>query len=481
MDIFNFLVGNDALSAIIAFILVLIPAVLIHELGHFLAAKAVGITILEFGIGLPPRLVKLFTWRGTDYTLNVLPLGGFVRPLGEDMVRQMGDEALEQDRSEAHSRGIDKAVSVNEAKPIARIIFMAAGAFANFLMAFVIFVVIALIGIPEIVGGRVNVIYVDPDSALAEAGLQSNDLIEDVNGEKFANMNEFLAQLYASGDEPVTMTLRREGVDGPFTLTAAPDLTGNPETAPHPLVADVAEDSPASRAGLQAGDLVTAFNGEPVTTYQQLQAVTREHLEERVTLTVWRAGEELDVTLTPRANPPEGQGAMGILINAAIIAPEAGLAMADGQEQRVISAQPLGSAVQYSLNRIGFVMSTVASIPGDIIRGTAQPEELRLVSPLGIGQAGGLFLQESIEQDQPTIILEFIALISLALGLTNLLPIPALDGGRIMFVLLEVVRGRPIAPEREGMVHLVGLALLLSLMVVVLLNDIANPLTDLLR
>src|SRR5690606_32823676 len=162
MDIFDFLLGNDALSAIIAFVLVLIPAVLIHELGHFLAAKAVGITILEFGIGLPPRLVKLFTWRGTDYTLNLLPLGGFVRPLGEDMVRQMGDEALEQDRSEAHARGIDKAVSVNEAKPLARIIFMAAGAFANFVMAFVIFVGIALIGIPEVIGGRVNVIYVDP-------------------------------------------------------------------------------------------------------------------------------------------------------------------------------------------------------------------------------------------------------------------------------------------------------------------------------
>ena len=106
---------------------------------------------------------------------------------------------------------------------------------------------------------------------------------------------------------------------------------------------------------------------------------------------------------------------------------------------------------------------------------------LRLTSPLGISQAGGVFLQESIQRNQPGIILEFMALISLALGLTNLLPIPALDGGRIVFVLIELVRGRPIAPEREGVVHLVGLALLLSLMVVVLLNDIANPLTNLIR
>jgi regulator of sigma E protease len=441
----------------------------------------VGITILEFGIGLPPRMLKLFTWRGTDYTLNWLPLGGFVRPLGEDMVRQMGDEALEQDRSEAHLRGIAKAVSVNEAKPLARIIFMAAGAFANFLMAFLLFGIIALIGVPEVVGGRANVLYVQPESALAEAGLLANDVIEDVNGEKFINLDDVLQRLYAAESEPVTLTVRRAEVDEPFTLTLRLNLEGDPEAAPHPLIGGVADNSPASRAGLQPGDLVIAFNGEPVETYERLQTLTREHVEQRVTLTIWRAGEEFDVTLTPRANPPDGQGAMGILVDAGTIVPGAGLALQNGLEQRIIQPQPLGTAIQYSFNRIAGVFNTIASIPGEIIRGTAEPETLRLTSPLGISQIGGLFLQDSIEQNQPTIIMEFIALISIALGFTNLLPIPALDGGRIMFVLLEVVRGRPIAPEREGMVHLVGLALLLSLMVVVLLNDIANPLTEILR
>jgi regulator of sigma E protease len=92
-----------------------------------------------------------------------------------------------------------------------------------------------------------------------------------------------------------------------------------------------------------------------------------------------------------------------------------------------------------------------------------------------------VFLQESIQQDRPTIILEYIALISLALGITNLLPIPALDGGRILFVVIELIRGKPISPEREGMVHMIGLLILLSLMAVVIVNDIANPITDLLR
>jgi regulator of sigma E protease len=127
------------------------------------------------------------------------------------------------------------------------------------------------------------------------------------------------------------------------------------------------------------------------------------------------------------------------------------------------------------------VLNTIASVPAQIINGTANGEDLRLASIVGISQVGGLFLQESIQRSQPTIIIEYIALISMVLGLTNLLPIPALDGGRILFVLIEVLRGRPIAPEREGMVHLVGLALLLSLMVVVMLNDIINPLTDIIR
>jgi len=143
--------------------------------------------------------------------------------------------------------------------------------------------------------------------------------------------------------------------------------------------------------------------------------------------------------------------------------------------------QSIPVAARYAVERIVDVFRTIFSIPGEIIRGTAAPESLRLTGPLGISQAGGVFLQESIQQERPSIMLEFMALISLALGFTNLLPIPALDGGRIVFVLIELVRGRPIAPEREGMVHLVGLALLLSLMVVVVLNDIANPLTDLLR
>lgn len=479
----DFLLRSDVLLTIVAFALVLIPAVIIHELGHFLAAKAVGITILEFGIGMPPRALKLGRWRGTDITLNWLPLGGFVRPMGEGMVAQMGEAAVMDDRTEALARGIVTPRTVSDVPPLSRILFMAAGAIFNFFTAFILFIVIALMGLPQVVGGRVNVFYVPPASAYADAGLLTGDIIEQINGENFADTDDFFVRL-ASIDGAAALSVRRADVADPLTLYLVPSeiVGGEGRTfSEYPLISGVEVDSPAAEAGLQSFDLVTAFNREPLATYTELQTLTREHLGEEVTLTILRANETLEITLVPRANPPEGQGAMGIGISAGALDAATGLGYQEGQAQRELVPQTFGEAVSYGVWRIGDTVSTIVALPARIVQGTAAPEELRPASVLGISQVGGIFLQESIQQNRPGIILEFIALISFALGLTNLLPIPALDGGRIVFVLIEMVRRKPIAPEREAVVHFVGLMLLLSLMVVVLLNDIANPLADMLR
>jgi regulator of sigma E protease len=488
----NSLVQNDLLSTIAAFILVLMPAVFIHELGHFLAAKAVGITILEFGLGLPPRMKKLFTYKGTDYTLNWLPLGGFVRPLGEDMVRQLGNEALEEDRSEAKARGIEKTTSVNEAKPLARIFFMAAGALSNFGMAIVLFIIVALIGIPQIVGGRVNVFYVTPDSELAKAGLQPKDLVEDINGQKFQDIPGFVSQLYAANGQPVTLTVRRfdpvpdgaEQTSHTFDLTFTPHLESNqPPAQGYVPVIDTAPNSPAVAAGIKPGDLIMAFEGQPVQTVEELQQKTQAHLGEEVTLTIWRAGQTLDIPLTPRQNPPQGQGSMGIILSSAsgYVDNSLGLVYQDSFPQEVLVSQPLDKAIGYSFSTFANVLDTIVNIPMQVLRGTIAPDAARPVSIVGISQMGGQLLQQSVEENQPTKILNYIALISVALGFTNLLPIPALDGGRILFVLIEIVRGRPIAPEREGLVHLIGLALLLSAMVIFIVNDLVHPITNIMR
>ncbi len=481
---FDLLLQSDALSAVVAFILVLIPAVIIHEIGHFLTAKMAGITILEFGVGLPPRLVKLFTYKGTDYTLNWIPLGGFVRPLGEDVVRQMGTEAVDQDRKEAQARGIQRVMSVSEAPARSRIFFLAGGALANFLMAFVLFVLIALIGLPTIVGGRMNVLYVEPNSALAQAGLQDLDAIESINGETFFFSSELIDRLYALSGQPVTLTVRRAGDSEAHTVTVnLPSLSGSASEAVYPMIIGVVEDAPAGQVGLMPLDVITAFNGVPVNSNEALRDLTLEKRGEEVILTVQRGGETLEVPIVPRVTYPSDQGSMGIQLSGALtsIDEQLGLVYQDGAPQQAVVSMSMVDSVRYAWARMIDVLSTIASVPAQIINGTANGEDLRFASIVGISQVGGLFLQESIQRSQPTIIIEYIALISLVLGLTNLLPIPALDGGRILFVLIEVLRGRPIAPEREGMVHLVGLALLLSLMVVVMLNDIINPLTDLIR
>ncbi len=482
---FDLSAANNPIVVIAAFLLVLIPAVLIHELGHLIAAKLVGITILEFGIGMPPRLFKMFTWRGTEYTLNWLPLGGFVRPLGEDMVRQMGDEALKSDREIAIERGFQKPVSVNEAKPAGRIFFMAGGAIANFLMAFAIFAIIGLSGLPQVVGARLELRYIPADSPLSAAGLQSGDVIEGINGEYFSDAAALLIALQAAGNEVDLTVIRPDESQDRFTVTVTGFDTSDLTLSTHPIIQSVSPDSPAANAGLQRDDLVTALNDEPIASFEQLQALTAANLGQEVTLTVLRDGEPVTIALIPRANPPEGQGAMGIQITSGAAIPESGLAFADANPVQELVSLSLGESVQYSLGRIGMVLEQMAQLPVQlfnmVFNSAPASENMRITSPLGISQVGGLLLQQSIEQARPTIILEYIGLISLALGITNLLPIPALDGGRILFVLIEVVRGRPIAPEREGMVHLVGIALLLSLMVVVVLNDIANPLTDMLR
>jgi regulator of sigma E protease len=498
----DFLVGNDALSAIVAFALVLIPAVFIHELGHFLAAKAVGITILEFGIGFPPRMVKLFTRGETEYTLNWLPIGGFVRPLGEDFVRPVSKEAMEKDKQDLYdrigesladesdpdanfserqvlrARGVRKMMSVNEAKPLARIFFMTAGALANLLTGFVLFMIIGLSGLPTIVGGSMGVGYVAPDSPMADVGLRAGDVILKVNGQYFDGVDQFFMQALMVANQPVTLTVRRgeQITDVTYTPTAAETRINS-----YVFVSGVAANSPAAEAGIMPDDFIIAFDGDRFTQFEDLPQRTQTKVGQEVTLTLMRDGETRDVTLTPREKPPEGEGAIGISILPAYQSGANDLIFVQSAPQQALVSYSLVDSARYSVERIGFFIDSMIRLPGQLISGALTADEARFVSPLGISQIGSMFLQQSIQENQPSIILNYIAIISVLLGITQLLPLPMLDGGRIVFVLLEIIRGRPIAPEREGMVHLIGMAFLLSLMVLAFLNDILNPVTNLIR
>lgn len=492
------LLENDLLSAIIAFALVLIPAIIIHELGHFIAAKMAGISVLEFGIGFPPRMIRLFMWGETEFTLNWIPLGGFVRPLGEDLMGPMEtdyepDEDDEYDekrknqtdqylseRDELRRRGVpDEAMkSVSDAKPLARIWFMAAGALANFATAILLFILIALIGLPVTVGARVQIAHIPSDSMFAGTPVRESDAVELINGEYFASMQDYLNQITAANGSSLTLTMRDVEANDRYDVIVTPRVS---DKNGYIFLAGIAENSPAEEAGLQAGDLITAIEGEPLpgdsNPIPVIQNLVQTHAGQPVELTILRDNtQRFDVMLTPRVDPPPGEGALGVIIREQYGTGD-GVRYIVTLDQEELIPQPPVESIKYGFQHTFDIVKLIVSLPAQLIEGAISPEEARPVSIVGISQVGGQILQRSITDGTPIPILNFIALVSIFLGFTNLLPIPALDGGRILFVLIEVVRGKPVSPRVEGIIHYVGFMLLMALGVVIILYDIFNPFT----
>jgi regulator of sigma E protease len=346
--------------AVIAFFAVIGPLILVHEAGHFVVAKLSGIHVEEFGIGFPPRLFTLFERGGTRYTLNAIPLGGFVRPVGED------DPLIEGGLASAPKR--------------ARFAVLAAGAGANVVAAYAILVVTFMLGWQEILPGA--------------------------------------------------------------------------------TIEEIVPDSPAEMAGLEVGDVVLYANDAYVENRVVLIDEIQENIGEPVDLTVERGGEMVDLSVTPRTEWPEDQGPTGILVGTPVTFRPYGFfeALGGAAEELVLSAR------------------LFVEIPAIIIRENLPLRFLRPSSVVGISQLGGQAIEESLYVGQWFPILRLTSFVSLALAVTNLLPLPALDGGRIAFVLLEALRGRRVDPEREGMVHFVGLAVLLALMLIFVYLDLVDPL-----
>lgn len=465
---------NGFLLSLASFVIMLVPTILLHELGHFIAGKLVGITILEFGLGFPPRLVKLFQRNGTEYTLNLLPLGGFVRPLGEDFVRPVGEDEATGDWAEARRRGIKNPKSVNQAGPWQRIFFMAAGAGMNFLSAAVVFFVMAMIGLPVVRGATVSIQSVAADSPASAAGLEIGDVIVRVDGDYIDSSVALAQYLQMREGQEVTLTMERAAETFETSLFIGESPVASVENV---MVLAVVTDSPAGEAGLQPGDIILEGDGERFTSLQALQDFTNVRKGQSIELLIDRGGEQFTTSLIPRTDPPPNQGPIGISIGTLQTSAALGVTLTDYDAIIDYEPAPIGEAISYSASRTSETVGLILQAPIEIIRGNIEPEQARPLSIVGISQIGGQRLEESVRFQNALPILDFAAVISLALGLTNLLPIPGLDGGRIVFVIIELLRGKPIPPEREGIVHMVGLLLLLGTMSIFIINDIINPVT----
>lgn len=474
----------NVVLSVIGFLIVLGPLVLIHEFGHFIALRLVGVTVLEFGFGFPPRARKLFEQGGTEFTLNWLPIGGFVRPLGEDFVKPVGDDATAEERAAFEQHQAELAIlgkkrvktkSVVEARPLERIFYLSAGAAMNFVGAFLILVFTALIGQPAqgviILGNSPDspASIVDPQTNAAKIQLQ--DVLLEVNGKAVLTVDEATAALKTIKGKLVELTVQRNGQPVKVTLDAS--------YAPyHGIWIDSTSKGSPAEAALKHGDIVVfvTYNNVKhlVGSIADFKSYIDDHAGKSVVLTFLRDGKEQTAEITPRANPPQDEGRLGVSIVQITYNPIFGLGMADsagGKIQKYSLAEAIPLAAQTTFETIGRTVSA----PIEIISGRLKGAQSRLVSPVGIADISGQVLAASSQDQTPYRILNFIAVISIALGVTNLLPIPGLDGGRILFVLIELIRGKPIAPEREGMVHLIGLVFLLGLMAILVVQDVISP------
>lgn len=437
----------DLLITIVSFFLVLGVLVFFHELGHYLVARRSGIVVEEFGMGYPPRAVKLFRWDGTDFTLNWLPFGGFARMKGEDATDM--------------SPG-----SFNAASRSGRALTLLAGPAMNLFLAGILFTASFMVGGSELVVAFPQAVDTAA-AANATIGLQPDDILVEAGGvpvEVNAFADEAVHTIW-EGEGQVPLTVLRDGarvVLPPVAAAALIEWLNTPSNYVSTMTTRIeatAPNSPAELAGLQALDLIYAANGQVVTPDVELGSVVQQNLGQEMTLTVLRDGALVDFVLIPRANPPAGEGALGVQIGGV----------------SHFTPMPFFDALVQGVKSTGQYILLVLELPMRLISGTIDPAAAQVSGPVGIAREVGGAVNSSIDYGVFWPILRLSAVLSAALAITNLLPLPALDGGRLLFILIEVIRGRRVSPQREGMVHMVGFMLLLSLMVLITVRDIAAP------
>jgi len=438
---------------ILAAIVVLGILIFVHELGHFLVAKRSGVGVLKFSLGFGPKLLGVK--RGeTEYLLSAFPLGGYVKMIGEDP-------------ADASVEAADPARSFSQKSVATRARIILAGPVANLLLPVAIFWgVFATVGQPyflPIVGAP------DPGSPAAQAGLLPGDRVQALNGERIERWTDVEAAVQASAGTPLNFTVVREGRAFDVRLTpravVTPDIFGQEAQAwdvgLHPLlstrIGQVLPGHVAEQAGLRSGDLIVALNGIPIVEWEQLAKTIHESPGKPVRLTVERDGRRFDVLVTPRSTKQQtasGEEEIGLIG----IGPAA-----ESHYQRLnpVTALVAGAKKTAELSVLivqGFVKLIEAKISPKTIGG-----------PILIGQLAGEVVQRG-----PVEFLSFTALLSINLAILNLLPIPVLDGGHLLFSLIEWLRGKPVSLRKREIAQQVGMVLLVGLMIFAFYNDITR-------
>ena len=436
--------------SLLAFLLAIGVLVSVHELGHYWVARACGVHVLRFSIGFGRPLWRWESPRtGTEWVLAALPFGGYVKMLD---CREFAVPEKYHRYEFTH-------------RPLAqRAAIVAAGPAVNLLLAAVLYALVFMLGEP---GLRPLVGDVAPDTPAAAAGLEPGDEVLSANGEPVAAWQDVVLPLLSSGleDGRLELTVRRAGggvrdaaLEAPGLLRTADllDTLGlQPMRPTHaPVLGRVTAASPAAAAGLRAGDRIRALDGAPVASWPALARALRARPGQAVTLDYERGGRALRTTA--RLAAVDGVGRLGA-------APWTDPALAERLRVRV--PRPFGESVLRGVERAwDYGMVTVRLI-GSMLVGEATTRNLS--GPIGIAEFAGASLRHGL-----TAFLGLLALLSLSLGILNLLPVPLLDGGHLLYLLAEFLTRRPVPARVERIGQRVGLAMLAALVGLALYNDL---------
>ena len=429
------MIASNVATNLFAFVLVLGFLIFTHEAGHFFVAKLFRVRVLVFSFGFGQRLFG-FRKGDTDYRVSLIPLGGYVR---------MAGDTPEDNRAGDPNEFLSKP-------KWQRFLILFAGPFMNLLIALVFIAVISMAGTESLIV-KPMIGEVSPSKPAARAGLQIGDRIVAINGEPINNWDDLRMAISLHAATPLHVEYIRSGVRHATTMT--PDRE-NSEYGPvgragirpwiDAAVGRVRPNSPAAKAGLRPGDVIVAANGRPVTQLAQLDEVFNQVKGAPITLDVVRGAQRLRVVL-PAVKSEAQDPYRGFL---------------PPTEVRKLSLIPaLRDSFDQNLKMLKYAFITL----GRLVRGEASVKEFS--GPISIARISGEMFRRGWME-----VIALMAMISLQLGIMNLLPIPVLDGGHIMILLVEGVVGHDLSIRVKERVQQVGFALLAALMIVVLYNDV---------
>ena len=448
----------SALYMIVGTLVALGVLVTFHEFGHFWVARRCGVKVLRFSVGFGMPLLRWHDRQGTEFVIAAIPLGGYVKMLDE----REGEVPADQ---------LDQ--SFNRKTVRQRIAIVAAGPIANFLLAMFFFWVLAMLGSEQV---RPLIGAVEADSIAAKAGLAAGQEIVAIDGEPTTGWGavnlQLVRRLGESGTVKVVVREQDSTAETPRELVLDRWLQGADEPDPikslgiriwrpslPPVLAELDPKGPAQAAGLKTGDRLLALDGQALGDWQQVVDLVRVRPDTKIVLKVEREGAQIDVpvTLSLRGEAKAAGGYLG----AGVKSPQWPPSML-----REVSFGPLEAIGEGAKRTWTMSVLTLESLKKMLF---GELSVKNLSGPITIAKVAGASAQSGVAD-----FLNFLAYLSISLGVLNLLPIPVLDGGHLLFYLIEWARGRPLSDRVQGWGIQIGISLVVGVMLLALVNDLGR-------